>query len=467
MAISITIARLLGVELFGTYAIVVSTQNIVLVCSEFGIPLAIAKFISEYRAKDSVSSHVIARAGFKIVLIVTALSVIAYLLLGDLIGNGIYQEPLIATLIPLSGLVVISTTMIILLQGIAQGHQMIRVIALIRIANPAINLGFIPILAIYYSISGILVAIFIGQMIIVMFLLARFRKKFFSISKVSVQPNRAEINKKLLSYSMYQLVGGLLIVPVLWLGNTELTIVSGLESLGYFAVAFALYSAMMVIPQSIIIPLMPRISQLSVISASSIRKSIADTIRYASLLLFVVVFSVTMFSTIIVEILYGSSYSSASSTLSLMAIAAFFYALTSIAATLYTGTGRMRSYLILNVIGSLSFVIIAFIGIPLLGVEGLGLTYALTYSSSFVLYLTFSKYQFKMTYPETILPILVATIFIITGFAAIFVLEVGLIGEIAIYACGMITMALLMRKDMMSLLKGLAALLFKHRLRTL
>ena len=112
LLLSIVVARSITVAEFGMYAILISTQGLVSIFSQFGTASTLTKFVSEYRVRDKDISLQIARFGTVIVLSLTALSMVIYVALSEVIGIRIFNEPRLVTLIPISALAIFSSSLI-------------------------------------------------------------------------------------------------------------------------------------------------------------------------------------------------------------------------------------------------------------------------------------------------------------------------------------------------------------------
>ena len=150
--------------------------------------------------------------------------------------------------------------------------------------------------------------------------------------------------------------------------------------MGYFAVAYVVYQALILIPSAISVPMMPRISQLTVGSHEEIQKLVAKVMRTLSIGLFPLLFAVALFSESIVETLYGAGFSASAQPVYLMVAAAYFYSLGTVVGTMITGTGRMWLGLGLNALWGAMFLVFVFVGVPILGTNGLAVSYAAAYS---------------------------------------------------------------------------------------
>lgn len=380
IAISITIARWLGVADFGLYSIVISVQGVVALLASFSVGTAIAKYVSEYRSRDEERAVRFAKSGFVLVLILAALVGIVYVGLAAFIGKGLYKASAIVGIIPFSALVVFSSSVLSTLMGVAQGCQRFRLMAGMQVSSPLLSLAMIWALFPLMGVNGIFVGYFVSQLVVSSLVLAILNRSGFRFVSARLELGRDSlVVSKMRSFALPAVLGSLMVVPVIWIANTELTLSTGFQAMGYFAVAFVVYQALILIPNAISIPMMPRVSQLTVRSHEDIQKLVAKVMRTLSISLFPLLFAVALFSDPLVETLYGARFSASAQAVYLMVAAAYFYSLGAVVGTMITGTGRMWLGLGLNAFWGAMFLVFVFVGVPVLGTNGLAMSYAAAY----------------------------------------------------------------------------------------
>jgi O-antigen/teichoic acid export membrane protein len=391
LAISVSIARSVGVSDFGVYSMVVSVQNVFGLFAGFSIGTATAKFVSEYRVCNADQASELAKTGLMLVLILSLITAGTYSLLSGVIGDGLYHEPLITPLIPFSALVVISSALLSVSLGIVQGCQRIKLLAFMQVLSPFLSILAVTVLLKSVGMRGIFIGFFLGQSVAALTGLALLRRREFFFHSFPLKLRGSGSLKTILSFSLPAFLGSIVVLPVFWVGNTELTLTSGFEVMGYFAVSMVVFSSMMILPNAIAIPLVPRISELTVNWREAIGKLISQSVRMASLLLFPLMFGVALFSEYIVAFLYGQTYKSSVVPVYLMVTACYFYALGSIVGALVVGVGRMWVGLGLNIVWACSFLLIVFMIVPVWGATGLAAAYALSYGVLLVTSFVVSK----------------------------------------------------------------------------
>lgn len=436
---SLIIARYVGASEFGVYTITLSLQNVIALLAGFGIATAVSKYIAEYQRDDLSQALRFAKTALMLAPLFSLVAVSFYILLRERIGEGLYGDSRVTDLIPFSAVVVMTGAVLSAASGIVQGCQRIRVLALMQVANAAISLvlviAFLPAL----GIRGAFLASATSQSLVAVSALIRLNTGSFPITKVQLGVRNVEIARRLIWFAFPALLSSLLVLLVYWTGNTLLILEAGFEAMGYFAVAMVGYQALSYVTYSIVIPLIPRVSELNSCARRDIQPLVSRLVLLVSLFFFPILFLIALFSDVIVRILYGLAYSDAATVFYLMMVACYFSSLTTILSAIIIGLGRIWLGLSLNCLWAIAFIALALFGIRFWTTEGLGLAFCLSYicllALSFVVSRNVLGINFKESYPATSL----AGLFFATGFAVL----IGNLGSIAFVKLGLLALALM------------------------
>ncbi len=376
---SVIIARSVEVHEFGFYSITISLQSIAVLFSSFSIGTAVAKFVAEYIVRDFNLALKFARAGLRLILLFATVTAVVYFFLADLIGNGLYEEPEVADLIPYSAMVAFSHAILILMSGVAQGNQRLKLMSAMQVSAPAISLSIIVMLLPTMGVKAAFIGLFCAQIIVAMLSMYRLSRTGFPLKSGIDVSSELPHSKMLLSFAVPSVMSAVMVIPIIWFGNTVLTLESGFVAMGHFGVAFVFFQGLNMLATSVSIPLVPRVSEISVHSKESIGTLISGSIRTVSFLFFPLFFAVALFSGEVIDIMYGSSYSDASDAAYLMVAACYYCAVATPIGAAIAGLGRMWVGLGLNMIWAALFVIIMLILTPSYGPAGLGMAFAVSY----------------------------------------------------------------------------------------
>lgn len=376
---SIIIARSVGVTDFGFYSITISLQNIAILFSSFSLGMAITKFVAEYTVRDAKLALKFAKTGIRLVLLFASVTAVIYFSLADVIGNGLYDEPAVAELIPLSVMVAFSSAMMVFASGLAQGNQRLKLVSAIQMSTPIISLSIIVVLLPDLGVKAAFIGFFIAQMTVATLSTLRLSRTGFPLFSKVDAPAQMPYSRMLLSFAIPSVMSAVMVTPILWFGNTVLTLESGFQAMGLFGVAMVFFTGLNMLATSVSIPLVPRVSEMSVRSMERIGPLISTSMRSVSFLFFPLFFAVALFSEEIIGVLYGSDFHDASEAAFLMVTACYFCAVATPVGSAITGLGRMWVALALNMIWAAMFVVLVLFLTPSGGPTGLGLAFAVSY----------------------------------------------------------------------------------------
>ena len=434
LLISMTVARSVSVEEFGIYSILVSVKTMAVTVACFGIPTALAKIIAEVRMRNEQEVLRFANTGLILVLVFSALTCAFFVLLASPIGEGLYDEPLITQLIPYSALAVLSAALLGTAAGIAQGFQNVKLLAFVQVSAPALSLLAITILLWVTDLRGVFIGYFAAQTTVVFVTLLLASRMGFKFLSAGFGIRKSAEVRRILSLGTPVLISGVIVGPVYWLGSTYLAIESGFESVGYFAIALTIFLALVILPNSTVMLLIPKVSELTVDNSELIKRLMAQTARTASVILFPILFAVGVFAKYIVDILYGSSYSPAAHAVYLIAAAGYFFSVAATIGAMMMGMGRMWVALGLNSLWAAVFLVLTFLMVGQWDDYGLAGAFASSYGIHLVMSFFVSKRVIGVDFRRAYLTSVVSTGFFALGFLVVAKMpSMTLLGEILLF----------------------------------
>jgi len=416
---SIVIARSVGVREFGLYALILSVQSIVYVFASLGIGTALTKYVAEFGKKDPDVATELTKTGFAFMLTLSGVSCLTYVSLGSLIGNQLYNEPDMTALIPFSAIATASAAILNCVLGIAQGLQRMKLFAVLQLAAPILTLFTVLIVVPSIGVQGAFIAAFLSQIAVSIFGVFWINQSGFAFVRSRFGFRNSPLFRRLVHFSVPFVLSAVLVGPVYWLGSTELALVSGLDAVGYFAIAFLFYQVLSIVPQSIIVPLLPKVSELEAHSRSAAKEHVLASMTIASTILLPLALGIGLFAKSIIETFFGSSYAPASDTAYLMVTTSYFAALASIIGSMITGMGRLWVGFGLNAIWAAFFLCIVFSLVPLSGLAGIGIAYAGSYSLHLMVSLFVSRRVLLADFNEIYRSVLVAAFILLLGYVAV------------------------------------------------
>ena len=449
IVISVINARLLGPENLGILSILRGIGVIVIPLIMCGIPIAITKFIAEYKIRDEQALDSIISTGFTILVITSIAGSIIYFLLSDVVAIGIYHEPILGLLIRINSIFILSTVLLNLGIAALQGFQKIRTIAILNVVNTLIGIPILYVFIIKMSLVGAVIAGAVSG-IISLILILSIIKPLFRDEHIKLKlkiDNR--FFKKMVPFALPITLSIFIVRPAYLFGITYLSLTQGFADVGLFKIASGIYNIILFVPGAISISLLPIISELH---ASSIEKR--STIN-SKILRLVLLFSlplclgVGLLSKYVILVLYGQEYIGAYFVTYIMAITAFFSAYFVVAYNIFLGTGRTWQALGFDVILACTFLLTSYYFIGLFGIIGLGLAYLVTNVILVPIELAYLIRKSELEIGFIWLPLLISTVFIFASFLVIRYLQGAMFfcGVAALITCSVCTLYVILSKE--------------------
>lgn len=444
---SVVIARVLGVTEFGIFSLLLSLQSMIVLVSTFGIPRACAKFIPEHAKNDEEGAAAVARFGMKLAVTPSAACFVAYVLLSDAIGTGLYGQEGIADLILLSGIMLLSTSVLALISGVAQGYQQIDAVSLIAVAKPVLSFVIVCILIFPLGITGVFLGYAIGQSLVSIGVVRFLSGRIPWLIGAPVRPMPKKGRFEFVGFSVLSLLASLTAIPAIWIGNTILAIWTDIESVGYLAIAYGMYNIFMMIPGAMVIPLLPRISELFALNSKKVKDALLLMTRATSFILFPLLFAGSLFSQEIITSVYGSSYANATKVVSFLLAACYLNSQSSLLSTAYIGIGKMREFLFLQSLWAVSFIALVLCLVPQMGVDGIGTSFLVAHGLLLTFASLFSGKLLGVKSSASFLRTIIGSLVIASGFLLAVDLDVSFPLRLIIFGGSMVAFAAVRRKE--------------------
>ena len=380
---AIIVARLLGPELYGQYALSIVIPQLLFLFAGFGISQGVIKFAASYRAEGKIGK---AARIVKYATLARTISGLAFFLFNfafaDLLAGFLLSRPDLGFYVRISSLTIFfqvlstSATSAFLGLDIVQYSAFTSIIERTSKAIMSVLLvvmGFSVVGALLGHVAGWIVAsVFaISTLLIVV-------RKFTNDDEDSI--GLIETAKTLTSYGMplywSGIIGGLIpslqsIILAMFVANID---IGNLKAANNFMALVAIVS----VPIATI--LFPAFSKLNRANTSKIRTFFKFANKYTTLLVIPIATALIIFSREIVQIVYGSTYETAALFLSFSSLLYFLVGFGSLSlSSLFNGLGETRTTLTTTVITLVVLLGLSPILTSTFGV--LGLLYALLSAS--------------------------------------------------------------------------------------
>jgi len=400
---------LLGVSGYGILSLVLPLQWVLILIAAAGLPPAVAKYVSEYLAKDDrymVRQVII--TSLKIMLSMSILFSILIFFLAKPLAVYLHSGPEVVIIFQIVGLITPFSVVLGLFRGVFQGYQNMTYILITKAAEQI----FMIILAVCLILIGLYV---LGAVIgtIMGFAAAAgvaillFRKNMWKDLKNVTKPlnpiKEYELAKKLLMFSSPVIITGLAELAMYDTSTYIIKIFMDVTYVGYYNIASPIARLPLIISSSVAVSLLPAASEALVLNGNNlIQKYVVHSYRYMILVLLPICIIIMVFSKPILAILFPRAplaYLFAGDALNILVIGMAFFSLYGVSASISQGLGKPQLPMFFLILGSIVNLTLTVILVPSYGLNGAAIS---TTIATFLIMLFSSYKTLKMT--DTKLP---------------------------------------------------------------
>lgn len=382
----------LGVEGYGILSLVIPFQWILILIAVAGLPPAIAKYVSEYLAKDDLYMvKQVISTSFKIMLLMSLIFAGLFFFLATPLADYLHAGPGVVLLFQTVSLIAPISVILGLLRGVFQGYQQMTYIMITR----AIEQIFMISLAVAFIIAGFYV---LGAVIgtIIGFGIAAFSavllykgdmwKDLKNVIKPENHMSEFKLAKKLLIFSSPIIITGLAELTLFDTGTYIIKLFMDFSAVGYYNIASPIARLPLVISSSVAVALLPAASEALALDGKNIvKRYVSHSYRYLFIVLLPLCAVVIIFGQPIMNLLFPKAplaYSFAGTAMSILVIGMAFFSVYGISASVLQGAGKPYPPMFFLVIGTLTNLILTFILVPKYGLNGAAMA---TVVASFVI----------------------------------------------------------------------------------
>ena len=371
---------LLGIEGYGILSLVMSFQWILILIAVAGLPPAIAKYVSEYLAKDDrfMVKQVIVTS-FKIMLIMSFIFTAVFFFMAKPLADVFNGGPEVVILFQVVSFIAPFSVILGLFRGVFQGYQRMTDIMVTRAVEQIfmISLAVVFILAGFYVLGAVMGAV-IGFGIASISALLIFRLYIWDglkdVKKPEIPVNQYKLAKKLLIFSSPIIITGLAELTLFQTGNFIIPLYMDFSSLGYYNIASPIARLPLIISSSVAVALLPAASEALALNGKNlVKKYVSHSYRYLLMVLLPICAVVILFGQPIMFLLFPKAplaYNFAGTALSILVIGMAFFSIYGISASVLQAAGKPYPAMFYLVIGTISNLILTVLLVPSYGLNG-------------------------------------------------------------------------------------------------
>ena len=379
------LSRLLTTTGYGIVGLTLPFQNMFIIGASGGVPPAIAKYVSQYKAlEDKNMVHQVSVTGMKMMIFMAVIAAIIMFLISEPIAIGMWNKP--EALLPLRLVSVIVPFSVIVgsFRGVFQGfYQMknifyskfIEQIFTLIIASGLVIIGWYAAGAVLGTALGFLVSL-AGSYI----LFKRDVKDPYlndNYPKISFR-EELSLMKEILKFSIPVVISGIAEIFLYDTGTFFIGMFLPTFFAGFYTNASAIARIPLILANSVSTSVLPATSEAdSLQDKELLRMYMHQSYRYTTVTSLPVSAFIMVYATPMMVLLFGSEYAQGSQALWILVAGMFFFSIYLIASSMCQGLGKPAFPMYSLIIGALVNVVLSYILIPLYDISGAAIATAI------------------------------------------------------------------------------------------
>ena len=388
------LSRLLTTTGYGIVGLTLPFQNIFIIGASGGVPPAIAKYVSEYKAVDDKQMvHQIIITGLKLMIFMALLAAVIMFLISEPIAIGIWHKPEALLPLRLVALIIPFSIIVGALRGVFQGFYQMTYIFYSKFIEQIFTLIFAIILVLigWYA-AGAVLGTAIGFLMALLgsyYLFKTDMKKNYLNGNYEPITFKEELGLilKIFKFSIPVVISGVAEIFLYDTGTFFIGMFLPTLFAGFYTNASAIARIPLIISNSISTSVLPATSEASSLKNRELLKLyIHQSYRYTTLTTLPVSAFIMVFAAPIMSILFGKEYVPGASALWILVTGMFFFSIYLIGSSMCQGLGKPQKPMYALIIGAIVNMVLSFILIPRYGIAGAA--FATTISTCLLMIIT-------------------------------------------------------------------------------
>lgn len=380
-----TLARFLGPGGMGLVYLAASVSGILVTVSIFGLPAAIKKYVSQFKAKDELGKvKGVITSSLKISFPLSLLAGISLFVSSDWLATSIFHKPVLSIALKIFAISIPFRVLLKTTNSSMKGFQIIKYdIYNRRIIEPLSKL-LLVLLFIFlgYKVAAGAMGYTAGFIVATLLSLFFLERKVFSVIKTKIKS--VSLKRKLIKYSW-----PLMLTGIIWtiVGQVDTLMIGSLikeaEPLGIYQAALPTSKFLFVVPAALSSLFLPIISNLlSKEKKDEIKDIYKTTSKWIFYVNFPLLFLFLIFPKAILNILFGNEFLSGGIVLSVLGIGFFVNSFGQLGRGIINNLERTKLNLLNSTVAIGIDIVLNYLLIPIYGIMGA----AIATSTTFLIY---------------------------------------------------------------------------------
>lgn len=372
------LSRLLTTAEYGIVGLTLPFQNTFIIAASGGIPPAIAKYVSQYKAVDDKEMvHQISVTGMKLMVFLAIIAAVIMLIISEPVAINMWHKPEAILPLRLVSLIIPFSVIVGALRGIFQGFynmqdlfysKFIEQIATLILASSLVFIGWYAAGAVLGTALGFMVSLFGSY-----YLYKRDIKDVYlndEYEKISFK-EETKIMIQIFKFSIPVVISGIAEIILYDSGTFFIGMFLPALFAGLYTNATAISRIPLIIANSISVSVLPATSEADSLSDSKLLKMyIHQAYRYTSLTSLPVTAFIISYSMPLLCLLFGDNFAAGAGALSISASGMFFFSMYLIASSMCQGLGKPSFPMYSLIVGAIISVVSCVVLIPLYDIRG-------------------------------------------------------------------------------------------------
>ncbi len=392
---TVVVARILGKEAFGEYAMVRSTIDLFAVFAGFRMGTMAAKYVAEFRSSGPETAAAILKLSLSVALASCVLMAAICVALADRLATQSLGRPALSVAIRIGAVLFTIAMYEAVIEAALSGFEAFKSLAKLSLIKGLLTVALFAPAAYYWGVEGVLLAAVVVALVILLFCLnalRRERQRFSFPSRVP-WPDLKKHLHLLWSFALPDILDGGLIIAVIWVARTALVHEqNGYEQLGIFCAADQWRALVLFLPSILGRVMFPILAE-----AASSPGRFVSAFRKQSRLVWTISLPATVFllsfSSPMAKV-FGKSYAGTAAVIPILLASVFFYSVNSVERLALKAAGRQWVNLSFSMLWGAVYLLTVFYMKPGLNAAGLALANLAAYSLLTVLQLAYSHMVF-------------------------------------------------------------------------
>jgi len=338
----IFLARNFTVSEFGSIYSIMAFFGLFAIIQDFGLSTALAKYISEFKAKKQLKRiKTIILSSFVFLLCSTTIFGIIFIIFSDFLANNFFHNPSLAIYIKVYSISIMLSPSLTIFKAIFQGYQNMFYFSLVDLLQTSFILIFTLI---FLSFNLGLMAPFLSYIVMyiisILFYIIFIKKIFPSFWKIKCNFEKS-IHIELIKFSLAVIFTSVAGIIFNYTDSAMITYFRTLNEVGLYNASYPTAKILWMLSGALTLILLPLSSELwAKKDIFRLKEGIKLLYKYSFILIIPISLVFFVFPEFILSFLFGLSYIEASNVLRLLSIGTIFYVIFQINNSILIGIGK-------------------------------------------------------------------------------------------------------------------------------